>query len=120
MPSRIPTVDEGIIQRVWGELDTYHVGGTSAVTKKILAMRLGIRTRQVEHAIQALRRRRKPIASTCSGRVMGYFIAANPMELDGTLRQLWHRIGQQRETAQALERAFDHEESRQAVLFGET
>ena len=101
-----PTIDDGIVDRVMHRLYRHHIGSERAIVKADLARELCLNPRQVEMAIQVLRRHGNPIASSCTANRYGYFIARTKAELAPTLAQLRHRIGEQAETARALEGAF--------------
>lgn len=102
----MPANDLDLQRRVWRELRMFHEGPARAVTKKQLARVLDARTRDIEYAVQALRRNGHPIGSSCTSEAKGYFVARYPDELQPTLAQLTHRLGEQQRTLSGLSRAF--------------
>lgn len=109
--------DPAVMHRVKWTLQEQHHSPRQAVTKKVLADALGVSTREIELAVQALRRQGVPIASSCRD-PLGYFWARSPIELEGTLNHMRHRLREQRLTIEGLERAYGRRPA-QPTLFDE-
>ena len=94
------------LDRVWYRLSRWHCGGIQAVTKHDLAAWCDLRPREVERAVQELRREGRPIGSSCGkGSPMGYYVAETVEELDAVIGQLDDRVRTQVMTLHGLRRA---------------
>jgi len=95
---RADRVDPDVRAAVWRALEWR--GGLPA-TKRRLAGLAGVNARQVEAAIQAMRRDGRPIASG----QRGYWIARSPEDLEATMEHLKHRLKEQYRTWKGVRRA---------------
>lgn len=75
----------------------------NAVTRDVLATRIGCNPRQITIAIRLERLDGKPIGSTSQGGSMGYWIMTKEEERQEVVRSLKHRIREQEKTLRALE-----------------
>ncbi|MDE6996775.1 MAG: hypothetical protein K2P04_02720 [Oscillospiraceae bacterium] len=69
-------------------LRQYHLGESGAATSQELEIALSVRSREVRDAVNRLRCRGVPIASSSSG----YFYAATEQEVRATIAHMTHRI----------------------------
>ena len=69
-------------------LRQYHLGEAGAVTSRELEIAFSVRGKEVRDAVNRLRRKGVPIASSSSG----YFYAAAEQEVRATIAHMTHRI----------------------------
>ncbi len=101
-----PVCDERHLERVWLQLQRGHRGPARATTKKALAQACALPPRRGERAVQELRRRGRPIGSSCGqGKAKGYYVAETVEQLDSVIGQLDDRVRTQVMTLHGLRSA---------------
>lgn len=71
-----------------GHLQKYHLGESGAATSRELERTFSVRGKELRDAVNRLRRRGVPIASSSNG----YFYAATEQEVRATIAHMTHRI----------------------------
>lgn len=91
-------------EKAAGITDYLGTGPAEAQTAKQLARFLGLPFRSVTRAIEAARRSGVPICANCDTEAPGYYIAADPEQLQNYCNRLKRREHEIRKTRRALER----------------
>ena len=95
--------------------DYLFTGEENARTGRELAQQLNCDPREISQAIEAERRRGKPICATCNSTQPGYYLASNPDDIQKYCDKLHKRAGEIYKTRRALLKTADEMREQQEV-----
>jgi len=94
----------------------YILQNSDRITIDDLAVRIGCKRRDIEHAIEDLRNQGYPICSECSKKDKGIYLAKTESEAEPWMRQMYSRINKMFDKCSLMKKYWESKKSESIQL----